>query len=84
MPVDSRIEAAAAELLASPHGRKGAIVSALATQMDISVPTAYRRLNKVLTTLRPRKRRSDAGQCVVTREEALHIAALTEETRRLT
>lgn len=84
MPVDSRIEAAAAELLASPHGRKGAIVTALATQMDISVPTAYRRLNKVLATLRPRKRRSDAGQCVVTREEALHIAALTEETRRLT
>jgi len=84
MPIDSRIEAAAAELLASPHGRKGAIVAALATQMDISVPTAYRRLNKVLATLRSRKRRSDAGQCVVTREEALHIAALTEETRRLT
>ncbi|CAM5600108.1 hypothetical protein [Rhodanobacter lindaniclasticus] len=62
MPVDSRIEAAAAELLASPHGRKGAIVAALAAQLDVSVPTAYRRLNKVVASLRPRKRRSDAAQ----------------------
>ncbi|TAM72331.1 transposase [bacterium] len=84
MPVDSRIEAAAAELLASPHGRKGAIVAALAAQLGVSVPTAYRRLNQVVASLRPRKRRSDAGQLTVTRDEALHIAALTEETRRLT
>ncbi|WP_449423646.1 hypothetical protein [Rhodanobacter lindaniclasticus] len=44
----------------------------------------HNRRNKVLASLRPRKRRSDAGQLTVTRDEALHIAALTEETRRLT
>ena len=81
---DARIEAAAAALLAAPHGAKAAIIARLAEQLAVSRQTAYRRLQEVTRVMRPRKRRNDAGQGVVTRDEAFHVAALVEETRRLT
>jgi transposase InsO family protein len=84
MATDARIEAAAAELLAARHGSKAAIVDRLAMQLSVSRQTAYRRLNAVMRELRSRKRRTDAGRSAVTREDALKVAALVEETRRLT
>jgi len=78
------IQAAASQLLAAPHGSKGRIASALAEQLGCSVQTAYRHLSKVTAALKPRKRRSDAGELSLTRDEAASIAAIVEETRRLT
>lgn len=81
---DGDIEAAAAQLLAAKHGQKNAIVDKLAEQLGVSRATAYSRLRPILQQVKPRKRRSDAGSCVITRDEALRTAALLEETRRLT
>ena len=78
------IEAAAAELLSAPHGEKRRIAERLAGQLGCSVQTAYRRLSGVIAPVKPRKRRSDAGELSLSREEARDIAALVEETRRLT
>jgi hypothetical protein len=84
MSAETLINAAASELLSAPHGSKGRIAAQLAEQMGCSVQTAYRRLGAVMATLKPRKRRSDAGELSLSRAEAASIAALVEETRRLT
>ncbi|MGN7832638.1 hypothetical protein ACTJI2_13610 [Pseudoxanthomonas sp. 22568] len=82
MSADVLIRNAASELLSAPHGSKGRIAAQLAEQMGCSVQTAYRRLSEVMAVAKPRKRRSDAGDMALTREEACAIAALVEETRR--
>ncbi len=84
MSAETLINAAASELLSAPHGSKRRIAESLAEQMGCSVQTAYRRLGTVMATLKPRKRRSDAGELSLSRDEAASIAALVEETRRLT
>ncbi|MGH8037029.1 MAG: hypothetical protein ACREPD_04735 [Stenotrophomonas sp.] len=84
MSAEALISAAASELLSAPHGSKGRIAAQLAEQMGCSVQTAYRRLSAVMASVKPRKRRSDAGEMSLSREEARTIAALVEETRRLT
>ncbi len=84
MSTDTLIHAAASELLTAPHGSKGRIAADLAEQMGCSVQTAYRRLSAVVATVKPRKRRADAGDLALSRDEALYIATLVEETRRLT
>lgn len=84
MSAEILIHAAASELLSAPHGSKGAIAARLAEQMGCSVQTAYRRLSNVTASLKPRKRRTDAGDMSLSRDEAAAIAALVEETRRLT
>lgn len=84
MSAETLIHAAASELLAAPHGSKSRIAARLAEQMGCSVQTAYRRLSAVVATVKPRKRRSDAGDLSLSRDEARDIAALVEETRRLT
>lgn len=84
MSAEALINTAASELLAAPHGSKRRIAQQLAEQMGCSVQTAYRRLSTALATVKPRKRRSDAGELSLSRDEAVHIAALVEETRRLT
>lgn len=84
MSAEVLIHAAASQLLAAPHGSKGRIAAQLAEQMGCSVQTAYRHLSKVTAALKPRKRRTDAGELSLPREEAAAIAALVEETRRLT
>lgn len=81
---EALLQSAASELLRAPHGSKRRIAEQLAEQLGCSVQTAYRRLGAVVATIKPRKRRSDAGALALTRVEALHITALVEETRRLT
>lgn len=68
---------------AAGHGGKTAIYQEAAQRLGVSVPTLLTRLKQVRVG-KPRKRRSDAGACVLTRDEALLIAATVEETRRLT
>lgn len=68
---------------AAGHGGKTPIYREAAQRMGISVPTLLARLKHVRVG-KPRKRRSDAGACALTRDEALLIAATIEETRRLT
>lgn len=84
MSTDALIQAAASELLTAPHGNKSRIAARLAEQMGCSVQTAYRRLSALTASVKPRKRRCDAGALTLTRDEAAHIAALVEETRRRT
>lgn len=84
MSAEALIQAAAGKLLAAPHGSKSRIAAELAEQMGCSVQTAYRRLQQVTGSIKPRKKRSDAGELALTRDEAAAIAALVEETRRLT
>lgn len=81
---DGGLEAAAAELLVAKYGQKDAIVTRLAEQLGVSRATAYSRLRPILQQVRPRKRRSDAGHCVISATEARTTAAMLEETRRLT
>jgi len=68
---------------AAGHGGKTAVYREAAQRLGISVPTLLARLKHVRIG-KPRKRRSDAGACVLTRDEALLIATTVEETRRLT
>jgi len=84
MSAEGILQEAAAALLTARHGDKRRIVESLAQQLGVSVPTAFRRLSGITASIKPRKRRSDAGALALTREEATVIAALVEETRRLT
>jgi hypothetical protein len=64
------------------HGGKEAVYAAACRQLAISRATLMRKL-KEITVTSPRKRRSDAGQTAVTREEALIISgALMESLRK--
>lgn len=78
------LQNAASELLAARHGEKRRIVEGLASELGVSVQTAFRRLSALTAPAKPRKRRSDAGMLALSRDEAVTIAALVEETRRLT
>ena len=78
------LQNAASELLVARHGDKRRIVEGLACELGVSIPTAFRRLSALTAPAKPRKRRSDAGKLALSREEAVAIAALVEETRRLT
>lgn len=84
MSAELLLQDAASALLVAKHGDKRAIVAALARALGVSVQTAHRRLSALTATVKPRKRRSDAGQLTLSRVEAVNIAALVEETRRLT
>lgn len=84
MSAELLTRAAAGDLLMAPRGSKRQIAERLAQQMGCSVQTAYRRLASVTATVKPRKRRSDAGVLALSRDEAVHVAAMVEETRRLT
>lgn len=78
----ARIEQAAAELLCARQGAKRALVSQLATDLDVSYSTAYRRLAEVTRSLRPRKRRSDRGRSAWRLEELELISAVLMESHR--
>lgn len=84
MSAELLLQDAASKLLAAKHGDKSRIVEALARDLGVSKATAFRRLSAITNAVKPRKRRSDAGQLTLPREEAVKIAALVEETRRLT
>lgn len=78
-----RLLAVAREAAAAGHGQRGAIYEAAARDMCISLATLHRYLKEV--TVRPvRKRRADAGQHALTREEAKYISGYLLETYRKT
>jgi len=68
---------------AAGHGGKVAVYADAANRLGISVPTLYARLRAVRLP-KPRKRRADAGAHALSREDAYLVAAVVEETRRLT
>lgn len=84
MSAELLLQDAASQLLAAKHGDKARIVDALVCQLGVSKATVHRRLSAITAAVKPRKRRSDAGQLALSRTEAVTIAALVEETRRLT
>lgn len=84
MSADALLHSAASRLLVAQHGEKRRIAEDLATQLGCSVQTAYRRLSGLTAAVKARKRRNDAGSFALSRDEAVSIAALVQETRRLT
>lgn len=77
-----RLVAIASAAAAAGHGGKGEIYERGAAELGISLPTLHRKLKEVKFP-EPRKRRSDAGQVELGRDEALLISAyLIEATRR--
>lgn len=69
----SRIETAT-------HGGKGELMRGLAFELGVSEKSAYRMIGPYLA--RNRKRRSDAGKCSVSRDEAIMLSAALVETTR--
>lgn len=65
-------------------GQRTALCKAAALDLGLSLATIYRKLEEVnVSATAPRKRRADAGQSGLTRQEALAIsAALIESARR--
>lgn len=76
-----RIALAAAELLQAGKGGKGAVIDALARDLGVSRPTAYRLIDRNCYR-KPRKRRSDRGQTGWTVAELELISAMLLESRR--
>lgn len=71
------------QLQCAAHGQSTALCKAAAQELGLSLATLYRKLKEVRVSSTPRKRRADAGQSALTREEALTIsAALMESARR--
>lgn len=63
------------------HGRKEAVYTAAAAELGISRATLLRHL-KAVTVMPERKRRSDAGDVALQRDEALVISAALMESHR--
>lgn len=67
----------------APRGGKQALYDAACAELGMSLPTLYRHLGKV--TVKPeRKQRSDAGDVLLTREDAIAISALLMTSHRKT
>jgi transposase InsO family protein len=81
--VTERLVDIARAAAAAGWGRATAIYDAAARELGISRQTLLRKLKDVQIKA-PRKRRADAGRVTLTRAEAERIAAVVEETRRLT
>ncbi|MCS3875987.1 transposase InsO family protein [Chromobacterium alkanivorans] len=79
--MNERVVAAALAARTAKHGDKGAIYSAACRELGISLPTLMKKISE-LTLTSPRKRRSDAGQSALERDEALLISALLMESTR--
>jgi hypothetical protein len=72
----------AAQAAAAGHGNKEPIYQAAVASLGISRATLLRMIKQVAIT-KPRKQRSDANQCILTRDEALLISMkLVEATRK--
>lgn len=70
-------------LQSAARGQRTALCAAAANELGLSLATVYRKLEEVTVAAAPRKRRIDAGQSQLSREEALTIsAALIESARR--
>ena len=62
------------------HGGKGELMRGLAFELGVSEKSAYRMIGPYL--VRNRKRRSDAGKCSMSRDEAIMLSAALVETTR--
>jgi predicted DNA-binding transcriptional regulator AlpA len=70
------------QLQSAAHGQGTTLCKSTAQELGMSLATLYRKLKEVRVSA-PRKRRADAGQSALSREEALTIsAALMESARR--
>lgn len=76
-----RLVAVAQALRAARHGDKAAIHAAAAAELGLSRASLARKLKEVAVAA-PRKRRSDAGEVALSREEALKISAVLMEATR--
>lgn len=72
---------AASALAAAPHGGKNALAARHAAALGCEVTTLYRQI-KEAGFAQPRKRRTDAGQCSVSRDEALKVMTLKVQAQR--
>ena len=80
--VNERIIALAKAVRVAKHGNKQQLIAAAANELGLSTQTVYGHLKKFTVSQGNRKRRVDAGQHSLTREEALLIAGvITESTR---
>ncbi|WP_405119468.1 integrase [Pseudomonas leptonychotis] len=70
------------QLQSAAHGQGTTLCKSTAQELGMSMATLYRKLKEVRVSA-PRKRRADAGQSALRREEALAIsAAIMESARR--
>ncbi|XAI95378.1 DDE-type integrase/transposase/recombinase [Leptolyngbya phage Lsp-JY19] len=81
--MSAQLEAAALRLLQAPRGERTAVAAQLANELGCSTATIYSRVKPFMPSS-ARKRRADAGESTLTREEARIIAAYIESTRRET
>lgn len=68
---------------AAPRGAKKALYDAACNDLGISLPTLYRYLEEV-TVKQTRKQRSDAGEVLLCREDAIAISAALMTSHRKT
>ncbi|MFO1404675.1 MAG: hypothetical protein U1E96_08840 [Azonexus sp.] len=71
----------AAALDAVPHGQKSGEALRQAQRLGCSVPRLYAQLTEA-GLAKDRKRRSDAGRCAISREEAMVVMALKTTAQR--
>ena len=76
-----RLVAVALAARKAGHGGKGAIYEAACRDLGLSRATLLRKLKEV-SVMAQRKRRSDAGQSALTRDEAMMISAVLMESTR--
>lgn len=81
--MSAQLEAAALRLLQAPRGERSAVAAQLARELGCSTATVYNRVKPFLPNSQ-RKRRADAGESALSRDEARLIAAYIEATRRET
>ena len=79
--ITERLLAVARAATAAGHGGKAAIYEAACVELGMSRATLAKRLKEV-TIMVPRKRRSDAGQSALSRDEAMLISATLLESMR--
>lgn len=83
--VVQRLAHYASTLLDTPNGQRTAVYAAAGAELGLSVGTVIRRMKEVAVTSTrpPRRRRRDAGQSALSREEALWLSAtLLEHIRK--
>jgi len=68
----------------APHGQKGAVMQAACKALNASSGTLHRLFPKLVAVYTPpRKRRTDAGKCALSRDEAVTIATYIKEHLRM-
>ncbi|WP_339844356.1 transposase family protein [uncultured Halopseudomonas sp.] len=80
--ITERLVAVAQAVRAAGHGGKSAIYANACQELGLSRATLHRKLKDLTVTNKTRKRRTDAGQSDLTRDEALMISGVLMETLR--